>query len=807
MSDQVETLSQEAFIKANSDAIKLGELSPEYIKACRAGAAEGIVLLKNENNILPIAAKKPVSVFGRVQNDYFYVGYGSGGDVKTPYTVSLMEGLKASSHFALNTELAGTYAKWCNENVPEEGSWGKWPMHFEEMPLTDEIVAKAVNVSEVALVVIGRSAGEDRECVLEPGSFYLTEAEVNMLDLVTSHFDQVVVLINAGNTIDLSWVEKYDSKISGFLYAWQGGMESGNALADVLSGVVNPSGRLTSTFARQYEDYPSAKNFGGEVFNNYAEDIYVGYRYFETFAKDAVLYPFGYGLSYTDFSITATKAVAVNDEKVSVFAKVTNVGSVAGKQVVQVYYSAPQGVLGKPALELAGFAKTGLLAAGASEEIEITFEMKLMASYDDAGKTGYPSAYVLEPGYYGILIGSDVRQVEKVGVVDVFELIVCEQLSEAAAVEVEHVFDRLVADVDADGNLVKKFEAVPTRTVDLKERILAGLPTEIPTTDASLHFDDVVAGKATVEDFVATLNMDALEALTRGDYMMDSPLGAPGNAGVFGGVIESLRDKGVMPLTAADGPSGIRLKYECALLPCGVALASTWNTPLMQELATFQGAELTEKGTAVLLAPSMNMLRNPLCGRTFEYFSEDPVVIGRAAVAMVAGVQTHGYSACPKVFICNDQEEFRGASDSRISERALREIYLKGFEICLKEASPKNIMTAYNKVNGVHCYYHYELCTTILREEWGYEGNIVTDWWKRALVDPNFELLTSDAYRIRSGVNVLMPGGISYGVAEGDGSLLASYEQGGITLAEIQHSVVTVLKFILHVERQRRAQG
>ena len=805
MSEQIETLSQEEFIKANSDAIKLGELSPDYMKACRMAAAEGVVLLKNENNILPIAARKPISVFGRVQNDYFYVGYGSGGDVKTPYTVSLMEGLKANSHFKLNTELADIYAKWCAKNVPDEGSWGKWPMHFEEMPLAAEVVKSAVSASEIALVVIGRSAGEDRECLLEPGSFYLTDVEVKMLDLVTTHFEQVVVMINAGNTIDLSWVEKYGSKIAGFLYVWQGGMESGNALADVLSGDVNPSGRLTSTFARHYEDYPTAQDFGGDIFNNYTEDIYVGYRYFESFAKDDVLYPFGYGLSYTDFSISPAKDVIVKDDKVVVSAKVTNLGTVAGKQVVQVYYRAPQGVLGKPAIELAGFAKTDLLEAGASVEIEIIFDLKLMASYDDSGKTGYRSAYVLEAGSYEILVGSNVREVEKAGAVVISELTVCEQLSEATAVEVEHVFDRLIADVDPYGNLVKKYEAVPTRTVDLKERILAGLPAEIPPTDTILHFDDVVAGKATIEDFVATLNMEELEALTRGDYTMDSSLGAPGNAGVFGGVIKSLRDKGVRPLTAADGPSGIRLKYECALLPCGVALASTWNTPLMQELATFQGAEMTEKGTEVLLAPSMNMLRNPLCGRTFEYFSEDPVVIGRAATAMVTGIQTHGYSACPKVFICNDQEEFRGHTDSRVSERALREIYLKGFEICIKEASPKNIMTAYNKVNGVHCYYNYELCTTILREEWGYEGNIVTDWWKSALVDPNFELLTSDAYRIRSNVTVFMPGGISYGVAEGDGSLLASYEKGGITLAEIQHNVMTVLKLILYIEQKRRA--
>lgn len=804
MSEQNEILSQEAFIKANRNSLKLGELSKAYIKACRTGAAEGIVLLKNEGNVLPIPKEKKVSVFGRVQHDYFYVGYGSGGDVKTPYTVSLMEGLKASPVIHVNETLNNIYEKWCGTHVPDEGEWGKWPTHFEEMPLTEKLVIEAAQESDVALVVIGRSAGEDRECLLAAGSYYLTTLEEEMLDLVTTHFEQVVVIINAGNTIDLSWLEAYGDKIDGFLYAWQGGMESGHGLADVLSGVVNPSGRLTSTFARHYEDYPSAAHFGGEIFNNYVEDIYVGYRYFETFAKDAVLYPFGYGLSYTEFNIQLDGEMVVNNGKVTVPIKVTNVGEKPGKQVVQVYYSAPQGVLGKPALELAGFAKTDVLEVNASEKLVVKFDVSLMASYDDAGKTGQTSAYVLEAGDYDILIGSHVRDTHLVSTIKITDLTVCQQLSEAAAVEVEHVFDRLVAKMDVEGNFIKAYEAVPTRTINLKERIISGLPSEITPTDGDIHFDQVIANKVSVADFVATLNMQELEALTRGDYIMDSKLGAPGNAGVFGGVIDSLQEKGVKPVTAADGPSGIRLKYECALLPCGVALASTWNTKLMGELATFQGAELTEKGAEVLLAPSMNMLRNPLCGRTFEYFSEDPIVIAQASIAIVKGIETHGISACPKVFICNDQEEFRVTTDTRISERALREIYLKGFELCIKEAAPKNIMTAYNKVNGVYCYYHYELCTTILRNEWGYVGNIVTDWWKQPGVDPHFESLTNDAYRIRAGVNVFMPGGVSSENPMGDPSLLTSYENGGISLAEIQQSAITVLNFMLHVAHKKQ---
>jgi len=806
MTDQTAMLSQEDFIKQNNKALKLGELSGAYIKACRDAATEGIVLLEN-NGVLPIAKDVKLSVFGRVQHDYFYVGYGSGGDVKKPYAVNLMDGLKANSHFNLNLELDEVYAKWCASNVPDEGEWGTWPTNFEEMPLSSELVKETADASDVALVVIGRSAGEDRESLLSPGSFYLTDAEKEMLDLVTENFKEVVVVIDAGNTIDLSWLEAYENKISAVLYAWQGGMESGNALADILSGTASPSGKLTSTIARHYEDYPTANNFGGEVFNNYAEDIYVGYRYFETFAKEAVLYPFGHGLSYTEFSIEADGPVVETNETISVSLKVTNQGEHPAKEVVQVYYSAPQGVLGKPAMELAEFAKTNVLTAGESESLTIKFNKELMASYDDSGKTGHKSAYVLEAGNYEIFLGSSVRNNRLVGTVQIPELVLCQQLSEAVAVAPDHGFERLVASENADGHFEKAWEQVPVRTVNLKKRILENLPSEIAAKTDELHFDDVVKGKITLESFVASLNLEELEALTRGDFIMNSPLGAPGNAGTFGGVIQSLRDKGVDAITTSDGPSGIRLQYECALLPCGTALASTWNTPLLKELATFQGEELTEKGSHVLLAPGMNIMRDPLCGRNFEYFSEDPVLTGWTATAIIKGLQTHGASACPKHFACNNQEKFRNTNDSRLSERALREIYLKGFEICIKEANPKNLMTSYNKINGVWGHYHYELCTTILREEWGYQGNVVTDWWMQGCQDPDFPLLTNDAYRVRAGVDVLMPGGKAFGATEGDGSLLSSYEAGGITLAEIQRTAINVLRFVADVKATQTTSG
>ena len=787
-------LSQD-FTKTN-EVLKLGELRPEYIKTIRTAATEGIVLLEN-NGVLPVASGTKVAVFGRVQHNYFYVGYGSGGDVKKPYSVNLIEGLTANPHFVVNQNLKATYKTWCEANVPDDGGWGTWPTNYEEMPLTDQLVKDAAATSEVALVVIGRSAGEDRESLLAPGSFYLTDAEKTMLDLVTDNFDKVVVIIDAGNTMDLAWTADYGNKISALMYAWQGGMESGNAIADVLSGAVSPSGKLTTAIARHYEDYPTANNFGGEVFNNYAEDIYVGYRYFETFAKDVVLYPFGYGLSYTTFSAELASDITEANGQVTVSVKVTNTGTTAGKHVAQIYYSAPQGVLGKPAVELAGFAKTAVLAPNASETLNITFDKYLMASYDDSGKTGHKSAWVYEAGDYVIGLGSSSRTVEPVGKINVPTLEVVEQVSEAAAVESGKEFDRMI-----NVNQQVGWEPAPVRTVSLKERILAELPAELPKPVDPVHFDDVVSGKITVEQFVASLTADELEGLTRGDYIMNSPLGAPGNAGVFGGTTQALRDKGVKPITTSDGPSGVRLQYEAALLPVGMALASTWNLPLLLELATFQGEELRSKGSNVLLAPGMNIMRDPLCGRNFEYFSEDPVLTGLAATMMIKGLQIHGHSACPKHYACNNQEKFRSTNDSRLSERALREIYLKGFEICVKKAKPRNIMTSYNKINGVWGHYHFELCQTILRGEWGYDGNIVTDWWMKPSPDPDFENNFNDGYRVRAGVDVLMPGGTTHASSEGDGSLLEAYNNGGVTLAEIQRVAVNVLNFALEIEQK-----
>ncbi|MBQ6600414.1 MAG: hypothetical protein IIX36_02100, partial [Clostridia bacterium] len=345
-------------------------------------------------------------------------------------------------------------------------------------------------------------------------------------------------------------------------------------------------------------------------------------------------------------------------------------------------------------------------------------------------------------------------------------------------------------------------EKVSVSTDNLREIILENLPKDCAQTkDKGLKLQDVNDGKCTLDEFVAQLSLDELEAISRGDYTMNSKLGNEGNAGVLGGVTKSLRNKGVAPLTTTDGPSGIRIKACCSLLPIGASVSAMWNTDLAYEMYKKVGSEMKAKVSDILLAPGMNIHRSPLCGRNFEYFSEDPFVTGKTAAAVVKGVQSEGVSACPKHFACNSQETNRNRTDSRLSERALREIYLKGFEICVKDANPLSIMTSYNKINGVWGHYHYDLCTRILRNEWGFGGLVMTDWWMQYTNSPEFPEIKDNGYRVRAGVDVLMPGGKRTGKKKPDGTLLKTYgKKDGITLGEMQETAKHVLSVVTKIK-------
>lgn len=764
-------------------------------KIARRVGAEGSILLKNDD-VLPLEENAHVALFGRVSFDWFYVGYGSGGDVRAPYRVNLAEGL-CNAGVNLDEELLGTYKKWCNNNPVSHGVWGHWPRYFAEMPVSDELVRRVAERADVAVVTIGRAAGEDRENNLEEGSYYLTSDERKLLKQVAEAFKKTVVIMNIGNAIDFSFVNEY--KIDALLIAWQGGMESGNAVADVLTGKVSPDGRLPMSLATSYDRYPSAGNFGARAYNEYKEDVYVGYRYFETFDQDGVLYPFGYGLGYGRF-LREVIGVNYDGDKLKFDVRVTNIGKRPAKDTLEFYIEPPQGKLGKPVRNLIAFVKSSTLAPGESETLTAEASAYSFSSYDDTGITGHKSCYVLEEGKYVVYLGYDSRNVE-----NIFEFTeaVDRVTAECSVIaSSQTVFDRLRPIKSADG-YDKDYYPTPERAYDLKERILSELPTCKPYTgNKGITLADVKSGKATIEDFTAQFTLRELEAISRGAYIMNSPLGAPGNAGALGGVLRSLRKKGVPAVICTDGPSGIRLSATCSLLPIGTLLSSTWDPKMVETLLAELSLELNDRGSDMLLAPGMNIHRDPLCGRNFEYFSEDPVLSGKIGAAYVKGVQTHGASACPKHFACNNQETNRCFTDSRLSERALREIYFKGFEICVKEGVPRSLMTAYNKINGVWGHYNYDLATTVLRNEWGYKGLIVTDWWMRRSSSPEFPLLRDNAYRVRAGVNVLMPGGGRVSLHIPDGTLFATYKfKNGMTRAEAVRTANAVIEFVLGMKR------
>ena len=613
----------------------------------------------------------------------------------------------------------------------------------------------------------------------------------------------VILILNAGGPVELTDILEQTDNIKGILNISQLGQEGGDALADVLLGKEVPGGKLTTTWARRYEDYPASEEYGYLNGNlekeKYKEGIYVGYRYFETFAKEKALFPFGYGLSYTNFDIELLDFKA-DKEKITAKVQVTNIGKYAGKEVVELFARAPQGKLTKPLMSLVSFAKTTELAPGESQKIDLEVPAYNFASFDDTGITGHKYAYILEKGEYKFFLGENVREAQEIGSFEYSEDTVLEEL-EAICAPKEYI-DRIIAH-KINGSYIPKKVTVKPEKPYLRERIIKNLPKEIGHIVHNYNFELVKSGEISVETFVSSLNNEELEALTRGQGGMDSNYGVAGNAGAFGGIIPELNKKGIPPVITTDGPAGIRVRKYTSLIPCGTALASTFNTELVEKLATEMGRELRNAGSNVLLAPGMNIHRNVLCGRNFEYFSEDPLLTGKMAAAYVKGIQASGGSACPKHFACNNQESFRTVNNSIVSQRALREIYLKGFEICVKEAKPLNIMTSYNKINGVWSHYNYDLVTTVLRKEWRFDGSVMTDWWMQHSQSHEFPNLRDNAYRVRSQVDVYMPG--SFKKTEKkykpDKSLLETVGlKNGLTRGELERSAINVLNMILKLK-------
>lgn len=791
----------------------VADIDPALARAARQLAAQGTVLLRNAHHTLPLATGTRVALFGRAQKDWIAVGYGSGGDVRAPYSTNLVDSLIDGGDVRVDAALADWYAEYSTRHPADPGDiWGEWHSHYPEPAVDPQQITDAALRNDVAIVVIARAAGEDRDAELTAGSYYLTEEERSLLEQVTAAFTRTVVVVDTGGLIDMSWAD--EMRIDAIVLAWFGGMEGGRATAEVLTGIREPGGRLTATIPTRYEDCPGGSEFGRPDASEYTEDIFVGYRYFETFAPGAVRFPFGFGLAYTTFE-RSSSPLTITREDVSLSVSVTNSGKLEGSDVLQLYVEKPLGALSQPSRELVAFARTPLLRPGERSDLALTVPWRDLASYDDAGATGYRNAFVLEAGEYTFHLGTSVRETDPVGTARLAETRVVEQLEEAAAPTVP--FRRMTHAVGARHE--RHDEPVPLASTSLKDRILARLPEAVRSDGAGdmhgddaggVRWEDVRAGAADLESFIASLSLRELSDLTYGDVVMDSPLGPAGNAGVFGGVSEELRQRGVPPVVTTDGPSGIRISAFASLLPSGTALASTWNPVAVEELAALHAQEMVRRGSDVLLAPGMNIQRNPLCGRNFEYYSEDPFVSGCMGAAQVRGIQSGGVTACPKHFACNNQEYRRIHLDARVSQRALREIYLRGFRIVVETASPGCIMTSYNKVNGVWSHYHYDLVTTILRGEWHFSGTVITDWWMRMAEDPNFPALRDSAYRVRAGVDVLMPGGIEHNSLIREDTVFESAQrEDGLTLGELQRTARHVLSLLLHVDPQghRMAQG
>lgn len=763
-----------------------------YAVLARQAIAEGCVLLENEGQALPLREGERVAVFGRMAFHYYKSGLGSGGLVNTRYVVGILDALKECKEIQLDEKLMGIYADWIKENPYDEGQgWGRVPWSQKEMEVTEEMLDCARN-NDVSLVIIGRTAGEDQDNNTKPGSYCLTETEEDMIRRVCQVSKRTVVVLNVGNIIDMSWVKKYHPQA--VLYAWQGGQEGGNGVADVLTGKVCACGKLTDTIAQSIEDYPSTENFGDPFKNYYKEDIYVGYRYFETFAKDKVLYPFGYGLSYTSFGIKA-EILKNSEEELTVAAEVVNTGAVKGKEVVQVYAKVPQGKLGNPARRLIGFAKTGELKPGEKEEVVIVIPKYDLTSYDDSGVTGHKSCYVLEEGTYEIFVGSDVRSAEFAGCYEE-KFRVVEKLQEACA-PVEK-FSRMKAVLMPDGSYQAVTEEVPVRTVDPQERRKQNLPETLAYTgDKGYKLVDVLDGKVSMENFVAQISEEDLIAMFRGEGMC-SPKVTPGTAAAFGGVTESMKALGIPVGCCADGPSGIRM--DCGTkafsLPNGTALGCTFNTELVSDLYEMTGKELRLNKIDSLLGPGMNIHRNPLNGRNFEYISEDPLLTGRICAAQVKAMAKSGIGSTIKHFCGNNQEVGRSTSDSVMSERCLREIYLKGFEMAVREGGARSVMTTYGSVNGLWTAGSYDLCTTILRKEWGFEGIVMTDWWAKSNYEGHQAEVQVKAPMVAAQNDIYMVVSDAKANPEKD-DVEEMLHAGKLTLGELQRNGANILGFLL----------
>ncbi len=860
-------------------ASKNGEISEREkrnMEKVRKLASQCMVLLENDG-ALPITDKtRKLALYGNGARQTVKGGTGS-GDVNSRFVVTIEEGLEAAGYTITTKSWIDEYDRIVEAALEEHNNRIKETAKNSENPLQTIIFAGlsmpftapsiqqvseediAASHTDTAIFVISRNSGEGADRSDVAGDYQLYEEERQALTTVAAAYEKCIVVLNVGGVIDTKFIQEIPG-INAVLLMSQAGNIGGYALADVICGDVTPSGKLTTTWARNYGDYPSSAHFShndGDVDDAYYEEgIYVGYRYFDTFGVEPA-YPFGFGRSYTDFAIEPV-STAADFRQVTVKVKVTNIGNTyAGKEVVQIYYSAPKGTLEKPYQELAAYAKTRLLSPGESQMLTISFLTKSMASYSEV-----QASWILEAGRYIIRVGNSSRNTKVAGVISLDKTAVTETLSNRFPLDTD------LKELSGKGAVPYSYageaeeiaaaKVITLTAVDIPciEAVYHPKRQELPKpdTDRVLTIDDVLSGRATIEELTAQLTEQELATLCVGAPNMmggGSIIGAasaavPGAAGDTTSLM--IEDRNIMNMILADGPAGLRLQKEflttpegemilttsalplpglekllegmalppipgpkpgpdsihyyqyCTAIPIATLLAMSWDLDLIQECGAIVGEEMEEFNVTLWLAPGMNIHRNPMCGRNFEYYSEDPLVSGLCAAADTKGVQSYGgIGTTIKHFAANNQEDNRLHNNSHISERAIREIYLKGFEICIKSAQPMSVMSSYNLLNGIHTANNYDLLTAVLRDEWGFAGIVMTDWGTTGTLFADGRTYkygnSSPAGCIKTGNELIMPG------AQGDidgiiKSLAGEDSEYLLSLGELQYAAGNILKLI-----------
>lgn len=850
-----------------------GEISNrelEHMSKVRELAAQCMVLLKNDG-ALPLTGKPgKIALYGSGARKTVKGGTGS-GDVNSRSVINVEQGLEnAGFQITTKTWLADydtqlleeqkAYMTHVKKQAAEENILPFIVLFREPFvpPTGRTVTGSDVNASDTdtAIYVISRISGEGADRFDKEGDYRLTGEEVESIRFISEKYTKTIVILNVGGVMDTKELRNIPG-INAILLMGQAGNIGGDALADVLTGKVTPGGKLTTTWAENYSDYPSSKEFShnnGDIDDSwYTEGIYVGYRYFDTFDVQPA-YPFGYGKSYTDFQIDVLD-VTTDSVEVTVEVKVTNTGSVyAGREVVQIYYSAPSGKLEKPYQELAAYGKTGLLAPGESEILKIMFSVKNMSSYNE--KT---ASWILEAGSYYIRVGNSSRstgvaaklvleqEITTQKLKNLFRAEAIDELSSKAATPYTYPEEQSEKDkakaIKLDASKIKTFTPAYTEYHPV-------IPQK-PSTD-KIKLTDILEGKATLEELVGQLTVEEMAELcigsARGAFGTGSAIGAasfavPGAAGDTTSAM--IDDRDIRNMILADGPAGLRLQpvfhvrdeeicpeppfalpgieelmgdffkkpdltgatpyYQyCTAIPIASLLAMSWDYDLIREAGNIVGKEMEEFGVTLWLAPGMNIHRNPLCGRNFEYYSEDPLISGMCAAADTEGIQSHpGVGTTIKHFAVNNQEDNRNFNNSHVSERALREIYLKGFEIAVRKAQPMSIMSSYNLLNGVHTANSYDLLTQAARDEWGFAGIIMTDWGTTGhmgIEDNSIKKYpaSSPAMCIKAGNDLIMPGS---GEDLDDVIAAVNAKEGEvpypITLGDLQFCTKNMLKLIM----------